>query len=234
LNSLFIATPMYGGMCHGSYTLSLLQVIPTFVNAQMGVQFGFLTNESLVTRARNALVGQFLQTDATHLMFIDSDIGFRAQDILAMINADKDIICGLYPHKTIIWERVAEAVKDGVPPQELHKHASPIVDDIARDATGTEPIEVPCGGTGFMLIKREVLEGLTDKVPDYNDFLTSQTIKQYFDTSIDPARHNILLSEDYHFCKLARSNGYTVWAAPWAELTHSGTYQFTSRAGKSV
>ena len=116
----------------------------------------------------------------------------------------------------------------------LHKHASPIVDDIARDVTGTEPIEVPFGGTGFMLIKRDVLEGLTDKVPDYNDFLMSQTIKQYFDTSIDPASHNILLSEDYHFCKLARSNGYTVWAAPWAELTHTGTYQFTSRAGKSV
>ena len=56
---------------------SLVQVDPTFVNAQVGVQFGFLMNESLVTRARNALVWEFLQSDATHLMFIDSDIGFR-------------------------------------------------------------------------------------------------------------------------------------------------------------
>jgi hypothetical protein len=51
---------------------------------------------------------------------------------------------------------------------------------------------------------------------------------QFFDTSIDPD-NGVLLSEDFHFCKLARDNGYEVWAAPWVTLTHAGSYLFTGR-----
>jgi len=98
------------------------------------------------------------------------------------------------------------------------------------------PVEIENGGTGFMLIKREVFDALADKVPSYsNDMFTVVNpqnvgikIKEYFDTSIDPVS-NRLLSEDYHFCQLARKHGFKVWAAPWAQLTHTGTYSFSGQ-----
>ena len=68
-----------------------------------GIPFSYntLMNESLITRARNLLAHTFLQSNSTHLMFIDADIGFNANDIISMINVDKDIICGIYPKKEI-------------------------------------------------------------------------------------------------------------------------------------
>jgi hypothetical protein len=83
-----------------------------------------------------------------------------------------------------------------------------------------------------MLIKREVFEKLKDKVPTYTNnvvdlanTLKDDMISEYFTTSIERPT-NILLSEDYHFCKLARDNGIKVWAAPWVQLAHIGTYAF--------
>jgi hypothetical protein len=232
--NIFIATPMYGGLCHGSYAASLMRVTPIFMNAQMPFQFAYRMNESLVTRARDSLAADFMHTECTHLMFVDGDIGFAAEDILSMVGADKDIICGVYPRKEIDWERVAAAVSRGVPPEDLDRYAAVLVVDTLDGADITEadhhPLEVIRGGCGFMLVKREVLEGLADKVPEYyNGHIMCQ---QYFDTSIDSG--NWLLSEDYHFCKLARDNSYKVWAAPWVELTHTGSYQWRGIAANKV
>jgi hypothetical protein len=95
-------------------------------------------------------------------------------------------------------------------------------------------MEIDNGGTGFMLIKREVFEKLKPTVPTYtNDMIlivdknpVKKIIHEYFATSIDEVS-NRLLSEDYHFCKISREAGFKVYAAPWANLTHSGTYNFS-------
>jgi len=85
-----------------------------------------------------------------------------------------------------------------------------------------------------MLIKREVFEKLADVVPTYTNDVRDLSgnvkpeslIKEYFATSIEPET-NRLLSEDYHFCKIARDNFIKVWAAPcWAQLSHIGTHKF--------
>jgi hypothetical protein len=237
---LFVATPMYGGLCNGQYAVGLLRMVGVFGQAGIQMQYAYMMNESLITRARDSLAYDFLQTDCTHLMFIDADIGFRAEHIPPMIEADKDIICGMYPKKEINWNQVAEAVKNGVPPQELHNYTGVFVVNAVDGAEElyvhmNEPIQIANGGTGFMLIKREVIEGLLDKVPQYNsDMFTvvdeerrPKRIHQLFDTSIDVQENERLLSEDYHFCKLARDNGYTIWAAPWAKLDHCGAYIFS-------
>ena len=91
---LFVATPMYGGQCAGYYTQSIMELNITLQKAGIEAAYSFMFNESLITRARNALTKGFLKSDATHLMFIDSDIKFRSSDVLAMLGADKD--CLLY------------------------------------------------------------------------------------------------------------------------------------------
>jgi hypothetical protein len=239
MTQLFVATPMYGGMCHGQYTLGMIQMVGVFSRAQTPFQFAYMMNESLITRARNSLAHDFLGTDCTHLMFIDADIGFEPTDILGMIAADKDIICGMYPKKEINWLDVEKAVKAGVPAQDLHKHTGAFVVNAVNDAKNVEgfinaPIEISNGGTGFMLIKRRVFERLMGKVPTYNSdmYLAVDTeqkpkvIHEFFTTSIDKTSGNRLLSEDYHFCKIARKNRFKVWAAPWAKLAHCGSYNF--------
>ena len=236
---LFLATPMYGGMALGTYTASLMQCPMTFTQNGIGMYYAHMMNESLIQRARNSLTYDFLETNATHMMWIDADIGFNALDIVSMVQADKDIICGLYPKKEINWPRVTKAVQDGVQPNELKNHVGTFVVNLAN---GTETVmvesdkllEIANGGTGFMLIKREVIEALADKVPEYTNDMYSAVddntkkkyIKEFYAVSIDPDSGNRLLSEDYHFCKLARTNGYKIHAAPWVHLSHTGTYIF--------
>jgi hypothetical protein len=229
---------MYGGLCIGGYTEGLLNCVQTFMKNRMQMYYGYMMNESLITRARNTLAYDFLDTDATHLMFIDADITFNPEDIVRMVNADKDIICGLYPKKEINWKTVAEAVKSGVEYKDLPNYTGSFVVNPVGGAAEfkgnlNEPIEIDNGGTGFMLIKRNVFEVLKDKVPTYTSDMilimdnnpVKKIIHEYFATSIDE-ESNRLLSEDYHFCKISRQAGFKVYAAPWAKLSHSGTYNF--------
>ena len=238
--SLFIATPIYGGLCNGSYTLGMLLMPGVFGKAGIGMQYAHMMNESLITRARNSLAHDFLESNCTHLMFIDADIGFNPNDIIPMVAADKDIICGLYPKKEINWVQVEAAVKAGVPTEKLKDHTGIFVVNAVNYETEiaaniSDVVEIANGGTGFMLIKREVFAGLADKVPEYindmfavtDDHNQKKVIKEYFATSIDSTSGNRLLSEDYHFCKIAREAGFKIWAAPWAQLSHTGSYVFS-------
>ena len=237
--SVMIATPMYGGMCTGLYASAIMQLVGVCGQSGMQMYYSFMMNESLITRARNSMAYDFLKSDATHLMFIDADIAFNPNDIPRMVDADKDIICGVYPKKEINWVQVSEAVKNGVAPEHLQFHTGAFVLNLAhgeksKSGNINEPIEIANGGTGFMLIKREVFETLKDKVPSYtNDMYHAvdvvrevKIIPEFFATSIDE-ESNRLLSEDYHFCKIAREAGFKVYAAPWANFGHTGTYTFS-------
>jgi hypothetical protein len=201
-------------------------------------QYSFMFNESLITRARNGLTHTFLKTECTHLMFIDSDIKFDPADIVHMIRADKDIICGIYPKKEINWNTVRQAMSNNVPEDQLKFHTGSFVVNLV-DYQGevtvpiNQPVEIFNGGTGFMLIKREVFNKLKKKVPHYTNDVgdlsgqlqQKEKIHEYFATSIEPET-NRLLSEDYHFCRIWRLAGGKVWAAPWVKLAHIGTYAF--------
>jgi len=231
-------------MCTGTYALNLTTT-PSVLNQNgIGMTFSLMLNESLITRARNRFAHDFLQSDATHLMFIDADISWQPYDIVEMVRADVDVICGIYPKKEINWHDVHAAVLRGVPAEELHNYTgSFVVNTIdSKDATGRidQPIEIGKGGTGFMLIKREVIEKVSEVAPKYsNDMFTvvnpkdvGTQIANIFDTSISPD-DNRYLSEDYHFSDLARANGFRIWAAPWARLTHTGTYIFSGELMRS-
>ena len=234
---IFVATPMYGGQCFGFFTQSCLQLSNLCKANDVDVSFSFLFNESLIQRARNLLAQHFLKSEATHMMFIDADIRFNPEQIFPMLEADKDIICGIYPKKEINWTTVKMAMDANVPNDQLKFHTGAFVVNLVDYQTEVtvpvnEPVEIWNGGTGFMLIKREVFENLVGKVPTYlNNVLdmtnkeNGETINEFFATSIENET-NILLSEDYYFCKKAREHGMKVWAAPWVQLAHIGTYAF--------
>jgi len=233
---LFIATPMYGGQCFGDYVVSLLALQDILKTNGIESFYSCLFNEALITRARNTLVHQFMNSNCTHLLFIDADIKFNAQEIYQMLFTDKDVICGIYPKKSINWEYVSNAVKEGTSIDNLKDHTGNFVVNMKYTSTTfkmNEPFEINNGGTGMMLIKKNVFEKLKETTPSYindqmeNNFSLQERIHAYFDCSIDEFNH--YLSEDYHFCKLWQKIGGTIWAAPWVSLCHNGTYRFEGK-----
>ena len=239
---LFVATPMYGGNAHGLYMKSCLDL--QMLCAQYGIEcrFSFLFNESLITRARNYLVDEFLRSGYTHLLFIDSDIHFNAQDILAFFALDRDLIGAPYPKKSINWRNVFEVAKKNAEnpnfnPGDLEAVIGEYVFNPVPGTTTfkvTEPLEVLEIGTGYMMVKRAVFEKFKEEYPHLNykpdhigqaNFDGSRYIHAYFDTVIDPDSHRYL-SEDYMFCQYYRAIGGKVWLCPWIKATHIGTYPF--------
>lgn len=236
---LFIATPMYGGQCFGSYTKSLIDLSRVCQQHGIQAQFSFIFNESLITRARNYLVDEFLRSDFTHLMFIDSDIDFNPMDVLALLALKKPIIGGPYPKKCIAWENVYDAVRFGLVPNDQRHRLTEFAGDFVFNAVpGTkeiqlnQPVEVLEIGTGFMMVERSVFTTFAETypqywyLPDHNRsaaFDGSRKIYQYFQAEIEPERQRYL-SEDYWFCQKARQAGIGVWFAPWMQIKHHGTY----------
>jgi len=243
---LAIATPMYGGMCSGQYTKSTADLARLGAEYKLDIQFYYLFNESLVQRARNYLVDEFLRTDCTHLLFIDADIGFDPSDVIALLaiaepGSDKDVVCGPYPKKCISWEKVKRAVDKGFGDRDPENLANYIGDYVFNPAEGiteiplSEPVEVLESGTGFMMIQRNVFERFAAAYPHLSykpdhvrteHFDGSREIVAYFDCPIDPKTKRYL-SEDYMFCQYVRNAGMKVWLCPWMKLAHMGTYIYS-------
>jgi len=243
--NLFVATPMFGGMNHGLYLKSILDLQGLFHAHGLKIRFSFLFNESLITRARNYMVDEFLRSDCTHMLFIDADIEFTPMDVLFLLAYDKDVIGAPYPKKSINWKNILKAARN-VPAAELEKFDPNTLNNLVGDyvfnpVPGTtkfdvnEPLDVLEIGTGFMMIKREVFDKYREEYPHLKykpdhvgqaHFDGSRMIHAYFDTVIDPNTDRYL-SEDYMFCQNWRIIGGQVFLCPWMKTTHVGTYGFS-------
>jgi hypothetical protein len=238
--SLFVATPMYGGQNHGMYMKSCLDLQSICIQYGVPVKFSFLFNESLITRARNYLVDEFLdRSDCSHLLFIDSDVCFNPQDVIAMLALDKDVIGGPYPKKAIKWKSIKTAVKKNpdIEAGDLEKVAGDFVFNPVKGTAQfqvTEPLEVLEIGTGLMMVKREVFPKFAAAYPHLKyrpdhlgqaNFDGTRYIHAYFDTTIDKDSERYL-SEDYMFCQWWRNIGGKIHLCPWMRTEHIGTYHF--------
>ena len=163
-NKIFIGTPCYGGMVTINYFESCLRLIEEASKKNIGLQFGTIGNESLVTRARNTLVQLFMDhSEYTHLLFIDADIGFNERTVVRMLELDEEVVTGVYPRKTIDWTKVIRKVKEKPNIKENELLASSLQYNL--NVKNPEHVEVKKGfikvldgATGFMLIKRQVFE----------------------------------------------------------------------------
>lgn len=202
---LFLAVPMYGGQCAGMFAKSVADLSSICTSHGIEMRSYFLFNESLITRARNYCVDEFMRSDCTHLMFIDSDIGFDPRDALAMLalqsdESEYDVIAGPYPKKCISWEKIKLAVDKGIAdndPNVLERYVGDYVFN-PKGGGGTIRIDVPVEvsevGTGFMMTRRKTFEKFVEAYPQYSykpdhvrteHFDGSREIMQYFQAEID-------------------------------------------------
>lgn len=248
---IFIATPMFGGSANYMYMISLINLLTKLGQNGIPSMFEIAANESLITKARNILVEGFLRSNATHMLFLDADLGFDADDVVRMVKADKDIIGGQYAKKKINWD-VVKRVVTGVPDiPGAHINAvvaestfRPIGDQMSFDIN--QPVEVESIATGMMLIKRKVFEEMAAKMPEIeiisggSETMDPKTMTRmtdphrkahsFFDVSIDPVT-KAYTSEDFTFCKRWRQLGGQVFLAPWTRTVHVGTYEYVCDLG---
>lgn len=238
---LFVGMPCYGGMMTGMTAKSLLDLQGMLMQYGVEIRFSFLFNESLIQRARNYIADEFLnRTDCTHLMFIDADISFNPQDVVALLALDKEIVGGPYPKKSIEWRQIWKAVQKNpeLPIDEYEKLAGSMVFNPVNGTEKfsiTEPLPVMDLGTGFMLINRSVFEKFQEANPTQMykpdhvgtaHFSGDREICAFFDCVIDDKTKRYL-SEDYYFTQKCREIGIQSWLCPWMQLSHTGTYIFT-------
>ena len=207
-----IAMPCYGGMSTESTFMSFIKWANTARQLNIDWTLETMVNESLISRARNTLTAKFLDMpDATHLFFVDADIGWEPWHLLVLLNRDVDVIGGLYPMKTMPIKWVVngfEGAEEG--PDGLQ--------------------EVSKAGTGFLLMKKHVFDKLKSHpaVKQYKNDIGLDPkydahLKTYFDTAV---RQNRYYSEDWTFCENWRDMGGRIWMDKRVLLRHSGSYVF--------
>lgn len=207
--------PCYGGAVFESFFVSFVRNVIGFSGNKLKFSLETISNESLVTRARNNLIAKSMANpEATHFMFIDADISFDVTDVYRLLTANKDVIGGLYPKKNYPIQYVTNTVNG----EEQLETGIQEVEDI---------------GTGFMLIKRSCIEKMFTRYHDlkYNNQLNLDErfepfMYALFDTWLLPNGNYI--SEDFTFCKRWKDMGGKVYAHNDVKLGHSGYHTFSS------
>ena len=249
---IFLGMPMYGGMLTESTMHGLLQLQQWSYEKNVGMRIQTMGNESLITRARNTIVSMMMdQTDyvATHLLFIDADIGFNADTIERLICADKDVVCGIYPRKHIHFEKASKVLKENpnITPEELEIQLLGYnlnFDDPLNVKTEYGFCKVAEAATGMMLVKRQVFRTMMKKFPE-RKYESDQIVNgKYFKSdncydlfAVGPyeTKGQIrYLSEDYYFSRLWQECGGEIWADLGMPLTHFGNRAFKGHVGTLV
>lgn len=204
---LMICTPAFDGKVDAAFSISLAETYALCLKHNIEVFIRINNSGSLLCAERNRLVKTFIESDCTHVLFIDSDLGWPAQAVIEMINKDENFIAGLYPargNKSFIFRPVLNDDKSFI----LNKEKSIIKMEY-----------IPAG---FMLLKRHVLEKMIEDNPE-RKFIpkdkNSDSGYALFNTELYEGE---FWGEDYVFCRLARKSGFEIWIDPLIQFNHSG------------
>jgi len=220
---VFIPLICYNHTCNTEWMMSILKLLNSAKETGLNMSFYPIFFESLVSRARNAAVAHFLEDEEnTHLLFIDSDIIFEPEDVYRLIQAEKDVIAGMYPKKYIVWDRLK---KD--------PNAERVDFPIGGEIKVTEDDYIESGylPTGFLMIKRKAILKLIEQHPelkyknDIDGYMGGEdNFYNLFNAGI---RNGIYESEDWGFCSLWKESGGKVLIHPDINLKHVGWHEYS-------
>jgi hypothetical protein len=217
-------------MVSQTYMLSVLALTVQAASAGLVLTIGLLGQDALITRSRNTLLAQFMATSATHILFIDADIGFEPSQVFRLLEADRDIVGALYPLRAHHWTEAArERLASGEPIATAGlEYVGEPVEQVGADGF----IRGTFAGTGFLLVSRTAVDRMIAAYPDTRcrhghvlGSVAAQEVHALFDCFIDPETR-FYLSEDYGFCSRWRALGGEIWLDTRALLTHCGMSEF--------
>jgi hypothetical protein len=229
-----VCTPCYGGQVFQNYLLSVIKLV--YACAAQGVHLSFIIRggDSLIPRTRNSIVAEFMATENyTHLLWIDADIGFEPDAVFRLLRADKEVVAGVYPMKTIGWPANIPAMsKDTFQATYARYPFNPIGGRVTMDPDGF--IEVLDAPTGLMMIKREAFDKLIAAYPDHRIIADSMPGLEHIADKIEKYNYRFFdvmteangryLSEDYAFCRRWQAIGGRIFVDGASNLSHQGSY----------
>jgi hypothetical protein len=220
--SIFIALPAYDFKVSLKLAISLARFAQTAQQHGIDIQIGSVCGCSVVSRARNLLAKDMLDSTCTELLFIDSDINFEPEDILRLMawgsDAKKGIIAGV--PRTRSENKVYIATLDHDENKELTMN-------------GMGLVRAKRVATAFMLVRREVFETLYNEHPEwhYVDDRSDRKLSCMFDFKLTEEGY---VGEDYLFCDRAREHGFEIWVDPSISLGHMGIQEYVGNFGTDV
>lgn len=229
--SIYLATPCYGGQAYIGFVQGLLDLQAACAARGVGLSINLGGGDALITRARAVMAAKFLASDATHLLFVDADIAFSPDHVFRLLDAERDLVGGVYPLKRIDWDKARQAALDGL--KDLQAASLGYVVRFIPSATNSVELDdegfgpVAYVGTGFMLIRRHVVQAVADAHPELVAKLRDLAgggpgqATMIFETMIEPETGE-LLSEDYAFCRRWRDLGGQVFADFRSRFSHTG------------
>ena len=231
---IFVATPCYGGLVGHRYLHGVVSTLIAAMPRQIGITIETLAGESLISRGRNLLVAKFLaHPAATHLLFVDADIGFAPEHVFRLLDFDVDVAAASYPLKTMEWDEAAVArarAGELVSTAPLRYVGRALEGEAAGRRGGFVRAEYV--GTGFLLIRRAVFARLREGFPELwyeaphgGDRSVAGPYHAAFDCMIDPETRQYL-AEDYGFCRRWRGIGGEIWLDVESVLSHTGAFEF--------
>jgi hypothetical protein len=219
---ILIGIPAYGGnVCEKTLT-GVYETTRDLVRKGISIELITVVNDSLIPQARSNLANFFYHnTDATHLLWVDADIGFHGEDVQKLIELDAEFACGTYPKKVLPLRYTCALPKEGIVWNEPHT-----------------AIQASRVGSGFALLKKSAFERISKHFPElrYTPRSESRQVSKqeveasfhFYETYKD--KDGVLVGEDYAFCDRFRQAGGTIWLRPDIVLSHVGSYVFTGES----
>ena len=234
---IFVGTPVHSDVSIHFFKACLEFQKECFVR-KIPIMFQVMKS-SLVTQGRQLCVAAFLQSDCTHLLFIDSDISFSYKSIERLIAYDKDITLIPYPIKSMDSEKIKARLKSGseLDPKLLGNQYTLSLSDPKKINVDNGFIELERGPSGCMLIKREAFDKLIKEYPEFtidqHTLIDGKLVKRphmynFFDTYWDP-NDKTYTGEDFYFCKLAKHAGIKMYGLIDEYISHHGEFTYTGR-----
>ena len=227
---LFVATPCYNGNVHVQYMKSVMKLHELLRTKGIDMVFFEVAFDSLVPRARNVCAMRFLSSDCTHMIFIDADITFDAEDVHGMLLQDKERLCGLYSKKVLDSVKLLDYAKT-CPRDASMKNLAQRCCKLNVNGLDASRDTVDYAATGFMMIQKKALHEFiqTANVDVYkNDIRAYGFGEKCYDVFRCGVVDGRYLSEDYYFCKLWRDAGKEIHVDRSVALAHIGNFHYFS------
>lgn len=243
---IFIPILAYNRMAHVAFMMSITRLVLLLRDNNISATVYPITFESLVSRARNAAAAHMLSdSETTHLLFIDADIEFNAEDVLRMIQKEKEVIVGTYPQKFLNINKTAIVLSQSPQPDNPMQLCTILPEHRFAPGTAGDYVEtdglitVKYATTGFMLIKRAVFERLMERFPEskyINDIdgygsANPDMFYNFFPSEINQASKKYE-SEDFGFCRLWREVGGEIHVLTDVSLSHIGWFEFKANLAR--
>lgn len=208
MNKVMIASPAYSGKVDVPFAVSLCETTHILLQNNIQVHYNITSSGSLLIAERNRIVQMFMDSDCTHLLCVDSDLGWNPQAVIRMLLTGKEFVAGVYPSRGENSFTFRPVTKPD--------------DSLVTEGNLLKMEYIPAG---FMLIQKSVFQKMKEKHPHLYFEPKHESMKHakgwmFFGVEIYDGE---FWGEDYVFCRKAREAGVDIWVDPMIEFNHAGT-----------